>query len=147
MMIRSTLRAVATTMVVLGCIVAGPALRPASAQPVLCPGQSCDVTNGSGAMNAQAASINTIGVACATTASLSGTVSGLLAGTAVTLSNGTVQLPVTTNGPFAFAGTVSDGTAYAITVFTQPLGTFCTVANGSGTFSANVATNIAVTCN
>jgi len=112
-------------------------------QPV---GQSCDVSNGTGTMNAQADSIDTVRVACANTASLTGTVSGLLAGTAVTLNNGTTQLPVATNGPFAFAGTLSDGTAYVITVFTQPLGTFCTVANGSGTFFANVATNIAVTC-
>ena len=95
---------------------------------------------------AQADSVDTVRVACANTASLAGTVSGLVAGTAVTLSNGTVQLPVTTNGPFAFAGTVSDGTTYDITVFTQPLGTFCTVANGTGTFFANVATNVAVTC-
>ncbi len=44
MMIRSTLRAVATVTVALGFVVAGPGLRSAGAQTVDCPGASCDVT-------------------------------------------------------------------------------------------------------
>lgn len=44
MMIKSTLRTIATALSVVGCAVAGPGLLSASAAPVLCPGQSCDVT-------------------------------------------------------------------------------------------------------
>ena len=44
MMIKSTLRTIATAMIVLGCAVAGPGLRSAGAQAVDCPGASCDVT-------------------------------------------------------------------------------------------------------
>jgi hypothetical protein len=113
-------------------------------QPV---GQLCDVTNATGTVNAQADSIDTVRVACANSASLTGTVSGLLAGTAVTLGNGDERLPLTTNGAFAFPGKVSAGTAYEVVVVTQPLGTTCAVANGAGTFVENLATNVAVTCN
>ena len=40
---RSAFRAIATAVVVLGCAVAGPGVRSADAQPVPCPGASCDV--------------------------------------------------------------------------------------------------------
>jgi len=43
MKIVSVLRTIATAGIVLGCTVAGPGLRSASAQPVNCPGASCDV--------------------------------------------------------------------------------------------------------
>jgi hypothetical protein len=44
MMIKSTLRTIATALFVLGYAVAGPGLRSAGAQTVNCPGASCDVT-------------------------------------------------------------------------------------------------------
>lgn len=112
-------------------------------QPV---GQDCTVSNGSGTLDAEGTSIDGVVVSCATTASLTGTLSGLVGGTAVTLRNGNVPLALTANGPFAFPGIVSDGTPYNVEVLTQPAGTNCTVANASGSFVANVATNIGVTC-
>lgn len=39
----SVLRTIATAGIVLGCAFAGPSIRSASAQPVNCPGASCDV--------------------------------------------------------------------------------------------------------
>ena len=77
---------------------------------------------------------------------LTGTVSGLT-GTGLVLSvNGT---PVTVGGgatSVALAAGLASGTAYTVTVVTQPAGQTCSVAAGSGTItSANVA-NVVVTC-
>ena len=112
-------------------------------QPV---GQACLVVNGSGNVDSAADSISTVTVTCQATASLEGTVSGLVAGTAVTLSDGSVLLPVATNGPFAFVGTMLPGTGYNVSVVTQPLGGTCAVSNGSGTIPATGTTNVVVTC-
>lgn len=109
-------------------------------------GQECVVTNGSGTVNSQGDSVDSVTVTCTNTPSLTGTLSGLVTGTAVTLINGSTKLALTENGPFAFPGEVSDGTAYDVTVLTQPLGALCVVANGSGTFDADVATAIVVGC-
>lgn len=51
--------------------------------------------------------------------------------------------PVTV--PFSF-GSIAAGTPYDITIKTQPFGKTCVVANGSGTLTAGVATNITITC-
>ena len=73
---------------------------------------------------------NTAGVALH---SLGGTVSGL-AGTGLVLHNGTESLPITANGPYAFATLVGTGGSYAVTVATQPTNPSqtCTVANPTG---------------
>ena len=115
-----------------------------SVQPVA---QLCTVTDGTGTVNAQGESIDTVRVTCVDVASLTGTLAGLAPGTAVTLNNGASQLPLTVNGPFAFAEVLSDGTRYDVAVLEQPRGATCTVANGAGTFRANARTNVAVTCN
>jgi hypothetical protein len=109
-------------------------------------GQACAVANGSGVTNEQADSVDTVRVTCANTDSISGMVSGLAAGTAVTLRNGTVLLTLTSNGAFAFPGIVEAGTDYDVLVDAHPLNANCTVVDGAGTFVANVATNILVTC-
>ena len=68
-----------------------------------------------------------------------GTLSGLASGTLVLQNNGGDDLTRTVNGSFNFATTVTTGSAYSVTVLTQPLGHTCTVSNGSGTIvSANV---------
>ena len=53
---------------------------------------------------------------------------------------------ISANGSFSFSPQ-ADGTAYAVTVGTQPAGQSCSVSNGSGTLpgGSNV-TNIAVSC-
>ncbi len=73
-----------------------------------------------------------------------GTVSGLM-GT-VTLQNNGGSLVVNANGPFTFATAIADGTAYNVTVSSQPVGQTCGVTNGSGTIASANVTNISVDC-
>src|SRR5262245_57237765 len=75
-----------------------------------------------------------------TTVTIGGTLAGLAAGASVVLqNNGGSNLTVSANGTFTFTPAVNSGTAYAVTVSTQPTGQNCTVASGSGTASANVS--------
>lgn len=113
-------------------------------QPV---GQICTVTSGSGTVNADSDPVDSVRVVCTDVQTVTGALTGLLAGTSVTLINGTTtQLALTDNGPFAFAGVVEDGAAYDVTVLRQPLVGFCTVTNGKGVFDVNVPTAIVVAC-
>lgn len=109
-------------------------------------GQNCTVSAGSGTIDAQGDSVDTVRVACTDLATLTGTLAGLRLGTALTLANGTARLVLSEDGPWAFAGTLADGTAYEVTVQTQPLGMQCSVDNGKGTFRTGTATQIRVTC-
>jgi hypothetical protein len=78
--------------------------------------------------------------------SLGGTVSGL-SGAGLVLADNNAQTVAVNAGAttFTFGSELNSGTAYAVTVQTQPAGQTCTVANGSGTVTANVA-NAVVTC-
>ena len=76
--------------------------------------------------------------------SIGGSVSGLT-GTLVLQNNGASDLTVTRNGGFTLASLVPQGSAYRVTVLTQPANQLCTVANGVGIATANVS-NVAVTC-
>jgi hypothetical protein len=113
-------------------------------QPV---GQTCSVANGSGTLDAEGTSIDTVRVSCSFSASLRGTVSGLQPGVAVTLANGSARLALTADGPFSFAEVLAEGAAYNVLVQTQPAGQTCSVLNGSGSFIAASFRDIAVTCN
>ncbi len=75
-----------------------------------------------------------------------GTVSGLTGSGLVLQNEGGSNLAVSGNGSFALAPVLS-GTAYNVTVLTQPNNPsqICTVTNGSGHANATV-TNIQVTC-
>ena len=67
------------------------------------------------------------------TYSVSATVSGLNGTGLVLQNNGGGDITVTANGTVTFASTQASGTAYAVTVLTQPPGTAqtCTVAGGA----------------
>jgi len=80
----------------------------------------------------------------AVTYTVGGTVTGL-SGTVVLQNNGANNLSVTSSGAFTLPGTVNSGSAYAVTVLTQPAGQTCTVTNGSGTATANVS-SVTVAC-
>lgn len=112
-------------------------------QPV---GQSCTVSDGSGTIAADGDSVDAVRVACTDLASLTGTLTGLRLGTALTLANATSRLTLTADGPWAFGATLADGTAYDVTVATQPLIGQCSVANGRGVFRTGTSTAIAVSC-
>ena len=81
------------------------------------------------------------------TYSVSATVSGLNGSGLVLQNNGGGSVTVTANGTVTFASQAS-GTAYAVTVQTQPSGPAqtCTVAGGSGTIAQANVTNVTVTC-
>jgi hypothetical protein len=109
-------------------------------------GETCTVSAGSGTVGT--ANVTSVAVSCVANAfTIGGTVSGL-SGTAsvVLLDNGGDALTVTANGAFTFKTAVASGTAYAVTVGTQPTGETCAVTNGSGTVGSSNVTNVAVTC-
>jgi hypothetical protein len=74
--------------------------------------------------------------------SISGTVVNLAGsnGGLVLQNNGNDDLPVNANGNFQFAITIASGSAFNVTILTQPSGPAqqCTVANGSGMAPAHV---------
>jgi 6-phosphogluconolactonase (cycloisomerase 2 family) len=113
------------------------------------PAQTCTVTNGSGTASAN---VTNVTVACttnpATTVSIGGAVSRL-AGTGLVLEdNGGDDLTVNSNGTFTFNTGLATGTAYAVTVKTQPTSPtqYCVVENGSGTTAAANVTTVSVMC-
>ena len=114
-------------------------------------GQICTITNGSG--NATA-NVTNIKVVCTSPLTVGGTIAGL-AGTLVLQDTGasapfaavaaTVSV-ATAAATFAFPTAVPTGTAYSVSVLTQPAGQTCAVANGSGTVATASITNIAISC-
>ena len=82
------------------------------------------------------------------TYSVSATVTGLDGTGLVLQNNGGGDITVTANGSVTFASNQASGTAYAVTVLTQPSGTTqtCTVAGGAGTIAQANVTNVTVTC-
>jgi DNA-binding beta-propeller fold protein YncE len=112
-----------------------------SSQPL---GQTCTVTNGSGIISS--ADVSDVQVACTdNTYTVGGTVSGLN-GTLVLQNNGGDDHTIIADGSFTFGTALTNGTAYSVTVSTQPSGQTCTVTNGSGTISAANVTNVQVAC-
>jgi 6-phosphogluconolactonase (cycloisomerase 2 family) len=112
-------------------------------------GQQCGVTNGSGSV--AASDVTNVAIACtmmtAPTYSIGGSVSGLAPGTSVTLrDNGADALKVSANGAFAFTTKLKAGTAYSVSIATQPTGAQCSVTNGSGSVAASDVTNVGITC-
>ncbi len=111
------------------------------------PAQTCVVTNGSGTV--ASANLTAVTVACTTTAfSIGGTVSGLSGTGLVLQDNGGDSLSVAANGSFTFATKVASGSAYAVTVHTQPASPAqtCVVTNGSGTVGSANVTNVSIAC-
>jgi AICAR transformylase/IMP cyclohydrolase PurH len=108
-------------------------------------GQTCSVANGSGTVGT-AGDVTAITVNCGA-GSISGTVTGLPAGTSMTLSDGTTTLPIAVNGAFAFPEVLAVGAAYAVTVVVQPAGHHCTLpANAASNVPASGVVALTVTC-
>jgi hypothetical protein len=106
-------------------------------------GQICTVTSGS---NTSISNVSYVQVACSNVSyTIGGTVSGLTGTGLVLQNNGGNNLTLSANGSFTFSGSVASGTAYSITVLTQPTGQTCWVNNSGGTATANI-TNIQVAC-
>ena len=109
------------------------------------PSETCTVSNGSGTMPAN--DINSVSVTCAVnTYTVGGTLAGLFSGGSVVLQvNGSHDQTLTVDGNFVFPA-LADGTAYTVTVATQPTGQTCTVNNGSGTLAGANISNVTVSC-
>jgi Galactose oxidase, central domain len=111
------------------------------------PNQICTVGNGSGTATAN---VTNVAVSCVLSYTIGGTVTGL-AGTGMILQNSSdlEQLTITGNGVFTFVKLVPTGTAYTITIASQPTGPVQTCQFTTGT-NVGVATSnvisVAVTC-
>jgi hypothetical protein len=77
---------------------------------------------------------------------LGGSISGVPAGQAVVLRNGSEDLALQADGNFTFATPLAAGAAYAVTVKTRPEGLGCVVRDGAGTVTAAVVDTVAVRC-
>ena len=108
--------------------------------------------NGSGTLTMNVASQTiTVSVVGDTTLSqkyfpIGGTVSGLGAGKTLKILNSGVEVFTTsTNGTFAFITAIAENAAYSVSVFSQPKGQTCTVANPSGN-AVGIVRNIQIDC-
>ncbi len=114
----------------------------ATSQP---PGQTCVVDDGTG-MVAQA-NVTNVSVKCTTnTYTIGGIITGLNA-SGLVLMNGADSLTVPiASSAFVLSTKLPMGSAYAVSVQTQPAGLQCQVVNGSGTMPAKAVTNLMVVC-
>ena len=111
------------------------------------PTQTCTVSNGSGTV--ASANITSVTVSCVTNSySVGGTVSGLSGSGLVLQNNGAGNLAISANGSYTIAASALSGTAYNVSVLTQPSTPTqtCTVSNATGTLGGANVTNINVTC-
>ena len=81
------------------------------------------------------------------TYTIGGSASGVAGSGLVLQNNGGNNLSVAQGGSFTFATAINSGAAYQVTVLTQPSNPAqtCSVANGSGTATANITT-VQITC-
>ena len=103
------------------------------------PGQTCAVTNGSGTVGAN---VTDVVVTCTPlTYAVLANVSGLNLGeTLVLQNNASDNLSIPWSGLHSFSTAVAFGSAYDVTVQTQPTGKTCTVTSGSGTMGTSAVT-------
>src|SRR5713101_4898396 len=111
------------------------------------PTQTCTVTNGSGTATNN---ITNVQINCGSGGlTIGGSVSGLIGSGLVLQNNGSDNFQVTGYGNvnFTFSAPITAGTAYAVTVLTQPSNPaqVCTAVNGTGTVSGNVS-NVQIIC-
>lgn len=108
---------------------------------------NCTVANGSGKMNGETP-ISNIAVTCVPNVPLSGSLTGLVSGGALTLAlNDIAQTTLTADGVFSFQTYVVNGKSYTAKVSLPPAGQVCRIQNATGT--ANLSSppnNIAVNC-
>jgi len=110
------------------------------------PSQACSITNAAGTATSNVTSVT---VNCSTGSfSVGGTVSGLSGSGLVLRNNGGDDLPIASNGSFTFATELASGSAFAVTVATQPThpAQTCTVADASGTIGGGDVRTVKVSC-
>jgi uncharacterized repeat protein (TIGR03803 family) len=108
-------------------------------------GQTCTVTSGSGTVSG--ANVTSVQVTCANTYTISGVVSGLNAGSQVTvLNNAGNPTTVKANGSFSFPTPILSGGSYAVTVGVQAPAQICTVTAGAGSGVVANVSGVSVMC-
>jgi hypothetical protein len=109
------------------------------------PAQTCTVDKGSGKISDQ--DVKDVAVNCNSDSfKIGGNVTGLAGATGLSLrNNGGDDLAVNADGGFTFPTAVKRGSAYAVTIGSQPSGHACAVTQASGDAGATV-TNVVVTC-
>ena len=112
------------------------------------PNQNCIIDNANG--NITGANITNISVTCTTnTYTIGGITSGLASGNEILLHSETGEnLILNGNGSFIFNTALEDGSAYQITILTQPTtpSQTCSIENSSGNLAGINVTNILVIC-
>ncbi len=140
-----TVKSGATTFTFATALASGAAYKVTILTQPSSPTQNCVVTNGSGTANAI---VTTVSIACTTTYTIGGTISGLVGTGLVLQDNGLSNLTVEANATkFTFATALDAGASYKVTVLTQPSvpTQTCVVSSGSGTANANV-TSVSIAC-
>jgi len=103
--------------------------------------QTCTASNASGTTSQN---ISNITIACTSSSyNVSGTVSGLT-GSVVLQNNGADDLTVS-NGSFSFTNKINKGSAYNVTVKTQPSPFTCSAASNRGLASDNMS-SVSIVC-
>ena len=111
------------------------------------PTQTCIVANGTG--TTASGGVVDITVTCTiSTFTVGGTVTGLSGSGLVLENNGTDDLAIAADGTFAFETALESGTAFAVTIASQPSGPSqtCTVAGGAGMIGGGDVTTIVINC-
>jgi 6-phosphogluconolactonase (cycloisomerase 2 family) len=112
------------------------------------PSQACTIANGTGTLGNS--NVTNITVACTTTThSVGGTITGFTGSGLVLEDNAGDDLAVSPGAStFTFATAVASGSAYAVTVKSQPTAPAqtCTVTGGTGTVGGAAVTSAALTC-
>jgi sugar lactone lactonase YvrE len=108
-------------------------------------GETCSVANGMGMI--RSANVGNVVITCAAQANaLGGTITGLTVDGLV-LANGADRLAVPAHATaFTLATAVAYGSAYQVTVQTQPAGLACAVSQGSGVMPDGPVTSVTVSC-
>ena len=107
--------------------------------------QLCTVGNGGGMV--RTSHITDVSISCVNNAfTVSGSVSGLTAGTLDLQLNNTEDLAITANGDFKFIMLQQPGWVYEVLIINQPENQLCTVSNGAGTARTHHITDVNISC-
>ena len=112
------------------------------------PNQTCTITNGSGTLAGD--DVVDVGANCVTVQyTVGGTLTGLLPREEVTIRNNDGdEITLVNDGPFAFPTALDDGSAYEVTVESEPQSPIqnCVVTLGDGTIQGQNVTDVDITC-
>lgn len=108
-------------------------------------GAICSVSGGTGIINS--ANVTNVGVTCASTYTVGGSISGLTKSGLVLLLNGSNSKIVAINSTsFVFSSALKSGASYSVTVGIRPVGMTCSISNNLGIIGSVNVTNVAVSC-